>query len=86
MTIYFMVRGKVNPIQAWTGPKGTRRRSSHIPRHSAHEGGKIVNPTHQPPLPPTLPGRKYSWYSLLLEADSTQGHSEARRFMSIKKF
>jgi len=32
-----------------------------------HEGGKVVSPTHRLPLPP----RKYSWYSFLLEAEST---------------
>jgi len=35
---------------------------SQISRQSAHEWGKIVSPTHRPPLPP----RKYSWYSFLL--------------------
>ena len=34
-------------------------------RQSAHEGGKVVSPTHRPPLPP----RKYSWYTFLLEAE-----------------
>jgi hypothetical protein len=34
---------------------------SQISRQSAHEGGKVVSPTHRPPLPP----RKYSWYSFL---------------------
>jgi len=42
---------------------------SQISRQSAHEGGKVVRPTHRAPLPP----RKYSWYSFLLEAESTQG-------------
>jgi hypothetical protein len=35
---------------------------SQISRQSAHDGGKVVSPTHQPPLPP----RKYSWYPFLL--------------------
>ena len=39
---------------------------SQISRQSAHEGGKVVSPTHRPPLPV----RKYSWYSFLLEAES----------------
>jgi hypothetical protein len=39
-----------------------------ISRQLAHEGGKVVSPTHRPPLPP----RKYSWNSFLLEAESTQ--------------
>jgi hypothetical protein len=42
---------------------------SQISRQSAHEGGKVVSPTHRPPLPP----RKYSWYSYLLETESNLG-------------
>jgi hypothetical protein len=38
-----------------------------ISRQSAHEGGKVVSPTHRPPLP----SRKYPWYSFLLDAEST---------------
>jgi hypothetical protein len=38
---------------------------SQISGQSAHEGGKVVSPTHRPPLPP----RKYFWYSFLLEAE-----------------
>jgi len=34
-----------------------------------HEGGKVVSPMHWLPLHP----RKYSWYSILLEAESTPG-------------
>jgi len=30
-----------------------------ISRQSVHEGGKVVSPTHRPPLPL----RKYPWYS-----------------------
>ena len=33
-----------------------------------YEGGKVVTPTHRPPLPPRV-----SWCSFL-EAESTQGH------------
>ena len=36
---------------------------SQISRQSAHEGGKVVSPTHRPPLP----RRKYTWYSFLLD-------------------
>ena len=39
---------------------------SQISRQSAHEGGKVSS-MHQPPLPP----RKYSWYSFLLQTEST---------------
>jgi hypothetical protein len=48
---------------------------SQISRQSTYEGGKVVSPTHWPPLPP----RKYSWYSFLLEAESTPGSQCGRK-------
>jgi hypothetical protein len=39
------------PLQALTGPEGSRRLGSQILRQSAHEGGKGVSPTHRPPVP-----------------------------------
>jgi hypothetical protein len=44
-------------------------------------GGKVVSPTRQPPFIP----QEDSWYSFLLEAELTQGHSAARRTRSIEK-
>jgi len=32
---------------------------SQISRHSAHESGKVVSPTHRPPLPPPPPLKKF---------------------------
>ena len=54
---------------------------SQISRLSAHEDGKVVSPTHRPPLPP----RKYSWYSFLLEAESTPGPLCGRKDYVNKK-
>jgi hypothetical protein len=46
--------------------------ASRIFRHLANYGGKVVSRTHRPSLStPPPPSRKYSWYSFLLEADST---------------
>jgi hypothetical protein len=42
---------------------------SQISRQSAHEGDKVDSLTHRPPLTPS----KYSWYSFMLEAESTPG-------------
>jgi hypothetical protein len=50
--------GKAIPLQALTGPEGSRSlRTPDFLRQSAHEVGKVVNPTHRPPLPPgNIPG------------------------------
>ena len=53
-----------------------------ISRRPAHEGGKFVSPTNRPPLQP----RKYSWYSFLLEAESTPGQQCGRKDYVNEKF
>jgi len=42
---------------------------SQISWQSTYEDGKVVSLTHRPRSPP----KKHSWYSLLLEAESTPG-------------
>jgi len=58
--IHFRGKGKAIPLQAWTGPNGSRRFGSQISRQSAHEGGKVVSPMHRLPLPPgNIPGTHF---------------------------
>jgi len=55
---------------------------SQIPRQLEHEGDKVVSPMHQLPLSP----RKYSWYSLLLEVESTPGPQCGQKDYVNEKF
>ena len=71
------VKGTVIPVQALRVPRGS---DSEISRQSAHEGCKVVSPTHRPPL--TLgntPGTH-----LYKRLSRRQGYNAAGRVMSIK--
>jgi len=61
--------GKEVPLQDWSDPEGSRKLRFPDYMTTAQDGGKVVSLTHRPPLPP----RKCSWYSFLLEAESTPG-------------
>jgi hypothetical protein len=67
--LHLHLKGKEVPFQAWSGPEGSRKLRYPDFMTTAQDGGKVVSPTHRPPLPP----RKYTWYSFLLEAESTPG-------------
>jgi hypothetical protein len=72
MSAYTVVntsKGKAVPLQAWSGPEGSRKLRFPDYMTTVQDGGKVVSLRHRPPLPP----RKYSWYSFLLEAVSTPG-------------
>jgi hypothetical protein len=65
----YIKKGKAVPLQAWSGPEGSRKSRFPDFMTTAQEVGKVVSLTHRPHLPPS----KFSWYSFLLEAESTQG-------------
>jgi len=56
-------------LQAWSGREGSRKLRFPDFMTTAQDGGKVVSLTQRPPSPT----RKYSWYSFLLEPESTPG-------------
>jgi hypothetical protein len=53
-------KGKVVPLQAWSGPEGSRNLSFPDFMTTAQDGGKVVSLTHWPPLPPVnTPGTHF---------------------------
>ena len=45
-------KGKAVPLQAWSGPEGSRKLSFSDFMTTAQDSGKVVSLTHLPPLPP----------------------------------
>ena len=45
-------KGKAVPLQAWSGPDGSRKLRFPDYTTTAQNGGKDVSSTHRPPLPP----------------------------------
>jgi hypothetical protein len=52
-------KGKAVPLQAWSGPEGSRK--LRFPDYiTAQDGGKVVSLTHRQPLPPgNAPGTHF---------------------------
>jgi len=47
-------KSKAVPLQACSGPEGSRKLIFPDFMTTAQDGGKVVSPTHRPPLPPLL--------------------------------
>jgi hypothetical protein len=46
------VKRKAVPLQAWSGPAGSRKLRFPDYMTTTQDGGKVVNLTYRPPLPP----------------------------------
>jgi hypothetical protein len=47
-----ILKGKAVPLQAWSGPEGSRKLRFPDYMTMAQDGGKVVSLTHRPPSPP----------------------------------
>ena len=55
-----ILKGKAVPLQAWSGPEGSRKLRFLDFMTTAQDGGKVVSLTHRPPLPPgNTPGTHF---------------------------
>jgi hypothetical protein len=52
LEIILNVKGKAVPLQAWSGPEGSRKLRFPDFMTTVQDGGKVVRLTHRPPLPP----------------------------------
>ena len=53
-------KGKAVPLQAWSGPEGSRKLRFADFMTTTQDGGKVVSLTHRPPLPPeNTPGTHF---------------------------
>ena len=72
-------KGKVKtvPLQAWSGPEGSRKLRFPDFMKTAQDGGKVFSLTHQPPLPPgNTPGTHFCQ-----RLSRPQGHSGIGRML-----
>ena len=55
-----VIKGKAVPLQAWSGPEVSRKLKFPDFMTTAQDGGKVVSPTHQPPLKGKVNQSRYS--------------------------
>ena len=49
--VHVLRKGKAAPLQAWSGPEGSRKLRFPNFTTTAQDSGKVVSLTHRPPLP-----------------------------------
>jgi len=60
LCVLVIVKGKAVPLQAWSGPEGSRNLRFPDFMTAAQDVGKFVSLTHLPPLPPgNTPGTHF---------------------------
>ena len=75
-------KGKTVPLQAWSGPEGSRKLRFPDFITTAQDGGKVVSLTHRPSFPPgNAPGIHFCW-----RLSRPQGHSAIGRILFNEKF
>ena len=58
--VFYCKKGKRVPLQAWSGPEGSRKLRFPDFMTTAQDGGKVVSLTHRPPLTPgNTPGTQF---------------------------
>ena len=58
--LLLIIKGKSVPLQAWSGPEGSRKLRFPDYMTTAQDGGKVVSLMHRPPLPPgNTPGTHF---------------------------
>jgi hypothetical protein len=78
--MYTTTKGKAVPLQAWSGPEGSRKLRFPDFMTKAQENGKVVSLTLRPPLPPgNTPGTHFCY-----RLSRPQDHSATGRNMSLK--
>ena len=70
-------KGKSVPLQAWSGPEGSRKLRFRDFMTTAQDSGKVVSLTHRPPLPPgNTPGTHFCY-----RLSRPQGYSAIGRIL-----
>jgi hypothetical protein len=58
--VIILGKGKAGPLQAWSGPEGSRKLRFPDSMTTTQDGGKVVSLMHRPPLPPgNAPGTHF---------------------------